>query len=175
MMMSYLDRYLIWTRMLSTSVVVNFATLGPIGRVRKAPGTVGSVAGVGLYAVVFHHSSFLGFILLALGLAYFAVAFCDAAEKRLQMRDPGMIVLDEFVAVPLVFFGMGGDHGLIAQHDGWPVIVAGFALFRIFDIFKPFGINRLQNLPGGLGCVADDLAAGLASCFVLHLILHFVF
>lgn len=170
-----LDQYLIWTRVLSTAVVVNCATLGPVGRVKKAPGTLGSVAGLGLYAVCFHHSSLLGFIILALGLAYLAVAFCDAAEKRLQMRDPGMIVLDEFVAVPLVFFGMGGYDGLIAQHGGWPVVIAGFALFRMFDILKPFGINRLQNLPGGLGCVADDLAAGLASCVVLHLILHFLF
>ncbi|PXA04560.1 phosphatidylglycerophosphatase A [Coraliomargarita sinensis] len=159
--------------MLSTPLVVNLATLGPIGRVKKAPGTWGSVAGMGLYAVLFHHSSFLGFILLALMLAYLAVAFCDAAEKRLQMRDPGMIVLDEFVAVPLVFFGMGGYDGLVAQHGGWPVLLAGFALFRFFDVLKPFGISRLQNLPGGLGCVADDLAAGIASCVVLHLLLHF--
>ena len=172
--MKYLDRYFIWTRVLSTPLVVNCATLGPIGRVKRAPGTLGSVAGLGLYAVLFHHSSFLGFIIMALGLAYLAVAFCDAAEKRLQMRDPGMIVLDEFVAVPLVFFGMGGYNGLIAQHGGWPVILAGFVLFRIFDIFKPFGINQLQNLPGGLGCVADDLAAGLASCVVLHLLIYFL-
>jgi len=55
------------------------------------------------------------------------------------------------------------------------VLLAGFVLFRIFDIAKPFGISKLQNLPGGLGCVVDDLAAGIASCIVLHLILHFFF
>ncbi len=173
--MRNLDRYFLWTRVLSTPLVVNCATLGPIGLVKKGPGTMGSVAGLGLYAVLFHHSSFFGFITMALLLAYLAVALCDAAEQRLQMRDPGMIVLDEFVAVPLVFFGMGGADGLINQHGGWPVLLAGFVLFRIFDIFKPFGINRLQNLPGGLGCVADDLAAAMASCVVLHLILFFVF
>ena len=173
--MRNLDRYLFWTRALSTPLVVNFATLGPIGRFKKAPGTWGSVAGLGLYTVAFHNSSLFSFIILALGLAYFAVAFCDAAEKRLQMRDPGMIVLDEFVAVPLVFFGMGGYDGLIAQHGGWPVLLGGFALFRFFDVLKPIGIGRLQNLPGGLGCVADDLAAGFVSCIVLHLLLHFVF
>ena len=172
--MKNLDAYLIWTRALPTELVVNVATLGPLGRVKKAPGTVGSVAGLGLYAVLFHHSSFLGFLILACALAFLAVGFCDAAEKRLQMRDPGMIVLDEFVAVPLVFFGMGGYNGLIAQHGGWPVLLAGFALFRLFDILKPFGISKLQNLPGGLGCVADDLAAGAAACVSLHLFLHFV-
>ena len=54
-------------------------------------------------------------------------------------------------------------------------LIAGFVLFRIFDIAKPFGISKLQNLPGGLGCVIDDLAAAIASCIVLHLILHFFF
>ncbi|MFT4900931.1 MAG: phosphatidylglycerophosphatase A [Lentimonas sp.] len=168
-------RYFPWTPMLSTSLAVNTATLGPLGRVKKGPGTVGSVAGIILYVVFFHQSSFLGFILLALILAYLAVGICDTAEQRLQMRDPGMIVLDEFVAVPLVFFGMGGSAGLIAQHGGWPVLLAGFALFRFFDILKPLGISELQNLPGGLGCVVDDLAAAVAACISLHLILYFIF
>lgn len=173
--MKQLQRSLIWTHLLPTRLVVNLATLGPVGRARKAPGTWGSLAGLALYAVCFHKLGLPGFVLLALVLAYLAVAFCDAAEKRLQMRDPGLIVLDEFVAVPLVFIGMGGYDGLIAQHGGWPVLLGGFALFRLFDILKPFGISRLQNLPGGLGCVADDLAAAFASCLVLHLFLRFLF
>lgn len=168
-------RYYPWTPLLSTQVAVNAATLGPLGRVKKGPGTVGSVAGIVLYVVFFHQSSLLGFILMALLLAYLAVGICDTAEQRLQMRDPGMIVLDEFVAVPLVFLGMGGANGLIAQHGGWPVLLGGFALFRFFDILKPLGISKLQNLPGGLGCVVDDLAAGIAACVSLHLLLAFVF
>lgn len=168
-------RYFPWTPALTTRVAVSAATLGPLGRVKKGPGTVGSVAGIALYVVFFHHSSPLGFVLLALLLAYLAVGICDTAEQRLQMRDPGMIVLDEFVAVPLVFFGMGGAQGLIFQHGGWPVLLAGFALFRFFDILKPLGISKLQNLPGGLGCVADDLAAAIASCISLHLLLYFIF
>lgn len=173
--MNSIDRYIFWTRALSTPVVVNLATIGPVGRVKKAPGTWGSVVGLAFYAVLFHYVSPIAFILLALLSAYLAVAICDAAEKRLQMRDPGMIVLDEVVAVPLVFIGMGGHGGLIASHGGWPVLVGGFLLFRFFDVLKPFGISKLQNLPGGLGCVADDLAAGLAACVSLHLILHFFF
>jgi phosphatidylglycerophosphatase A len=161
-----------WTQFLSTKLVVNLATLGPLGRVKKAPGTFGSIAGLGLYAAAFHRAGFLSFIITAVLLAYLAMAICDAAEKRLQMRDPGMIILDEVVAVPLVFFGMGGYNGLIATHGGWPVLLAGFVLFRIFDILKPLGISRLQNLPGGIGCVADDLAAGMASCVTLHLIFY---
>ena len=173
-MMHKYSKYFVWALPLPTKLVVNFATLGPVGRIKKAPGTFGSVAGLLLYAVCFHHSDFPGYILLAGLLAYLAIGFCDEAEKRLQMRDPGIIVLDEFVAVPLVFSGMGGPSGLIAEHGGWPALVGGFVLFRFFDVLKPIGIKRLQNLPGGVGCVADDLAAGLASCVVLHLILHFI-
>lgn len=172
--MRRLQRSLIWTAALPTNLVVNLATLGPIGRAKKAPGTWGSVAGLALYAVCFHRLGAVGFVVMAAILAYLAVAFCDAAERRLQMRDPGMIVLDEFVAVPLVFFGMGGPGGLVESHGGWPVLLGGFLLFRFFDILKPVGISRLQNLPGGLGCVADDLAAGLAACGCLHLILYFL-
>ena len=173
-MMHRYSKYFVWALPIPTNVVVNLATLGPVGRIKKAPGTWGSVAGLLLYTVCFHHSGFLGYILLAGLLAYLAIGFCDEAEKRLQMRDPGMIVLDEFVAVPLVFFGMGGSDGLVAEHGGWPVLLGGFALFRLFDVLKPLGIRSLQNFPGGVGCVVDDLAAGVASCVVLHLILHFI-
>lgn len=48
-------------------------------------------------------------------------------------------------------------------------LLAGFALFRFFDIAKPWGIARLQRLPGGWGVVVDDLAAALATCATLHL------
>ena len=164
-----------WTQALSTKFVVELATLGPVGRVKKAPGTWGSVVGLAFYAVFFYNTSLIGFVTLAALFAYLAMAICDAAEKRLGIRDPGMIVLDEVVAVPLVFIGMGGPGGLIAVHHGWPVLLMGFLLFRLFDILKPFGIKKLQNMPGGIGCVVDDLAAGLAACVCLHLILHFLF
>jgi len=48
------------------------------------------------------------------------------------------------------------------------VFLAGVALFRLFDIAKPLGIRRLQELPGGWGIVIDDVAAALAACLVLH-------
>ena len=163
-----------WTQFLSTRLIVNLATLGPIGRVKNAPGTVGSIAGLLLYAVLFKATGPIEFLLLISILSYLAMAICDAAESRLQMRDPGMIVLDECIAMPLVFFGMGGSAGLVGGHGGWPVLLTGFILFRIFDILKPFGINRLQNLPGGIGCVVDDLAAALAACCCLHLVLYFI-
>ena len=166
-----IEKQFVWMQFISTPVVVNLATLGPLGRVKKGPGTVGSVAGLALYAVLFHYSSLIGFLFMAALLTYLTIGLCDTAERRLQMRDPGMIILDEFVAMPLVFLGMQGPDGLVAANHGWPVLLAGFALFRIFDIFKPFGIKKLQELPGGMGCAIDDTAAALCSCVVLHVLL----
>ncbi len=97
--------------------------------------------------------------------AYVAVGFCGEAEIRLKEKDPGKVVLDEVVVMPLCFLGW---KALPALAPSWVALLAGFALFRLFDILKPFGIARLQNLPGGWGVVADDAAAALASCVSLH-------
>ena len=75
-------RYFPWVRFLPTSLVVNFATLGPLGLVKKGPGTVGSLAGIALYAVLFHKAAPLAYLLLSLLTVYIAVAFCDEAERR---------------------------------------------------------------------------------------------
>ena len=80
--------YFLWTNRLSTPLVVNLATLGPLGLVKKGPGTVGSVAGLALYAVLFDHVSLFEFVLFTALFTYLAIAICDAAEQRLQMRDP---------------------------------------------------------------------------------------
>lgn len=169
--LSNFRRYYPWLHFIPSTVLVELATLGALGRVKKAPGTVGSLAGLFLYCLLFHELDPLSFLLLNGLCAYLAIGICDAAEQHLQMRDPGMIVLDEFVAMPLVFFAMGGHQGLIQQNAGWPILLLGFALFRLFDVLKPFGIKKLQNLPGGIGCVVDDYAAALAACVTLQAIL----
>jgi len=56
----------------------------------------------------------------------------------------------------------------VGPAPAWVVFLAGFALFRFFDILKPLGIGRLQELPAGWGVVMDDVAAALAACGVLH-------
>jgi phosphatidylglycerophosphatase A len=105
-------------------------------------------------------------MVLAACAAWLAVGICGEAERRLGRTDPGEVILDEVVAVPLCFLGW---QGLVHPIPLWGVCLAGFAVFRFFDISKPFIINRLQALPGGWGIVADDLAAALATCAVLHL------
>ncbi|WP_414661499.1 phosphatidylglycerophosphatase A family protein [Horticoccus sp. 23ND18S-11] len=155
-----------WSRLLPTAAVIALATLGPLGRRLPAPGTWGSLAGL-LYFVVFFQRASIGATLLASAVvAYLAVGLCGEAEIRLRKRDPGEVILDEVIVMPLCFLGW---RTLPASIPFWAVLAAGFALFRLFDIAKPFGISRLQTLPGGWGVVADDVAAALVACAMLHI------
>lgn len=150
-------------------LVVGLATLGPLGSL-PAPGTWGSAAGVAFYAVVFHgynHASGRAtFALLALVSAAAATLVCHLAELFLKRKDPGCVILDEFVAMPLVFAGFG--RVLREAHHAWAWYLAGFLLFRLFDIAKPFGIRALQRVGGGFGVVVDDLLAAAYAALCLH-------
>lgn len=156
----------IWPRFLPTSTVLALATLGPVGRRLPAPGTWGSVAGLLYFTVVVYPLGPVAAVLLGALGTYLAVAFCGEAEFRLGRKDPGEVILDEFVALPLCFLAWPA---LVGPAPAWAVFLAGFALFRLFDILKPFGISRLQNLTAGWGVALDDTAAALATCATLHL------
>ena len=153
-----------WPRRLSTAAVLWLARVGSCGK-QRAPGTWGSLAGLIYFNAFFAFSPpALVWILNVLGCAL-AVGICSEAEVRLGKSDPGEIVLDEFVAMPLCF--LGWDR-LPETWSMWLICLSGFGLFRLFDILKPFGISRLQRLPAGWGVVIDDVAAALATCAVLH-------
>lgn len=154
-----------WPRVLPSGLVIAVATLGPLGRRLPAPGTWGSLAGLLLFAVFLPRASTGAVLVVSALTAYLAVIFCGEAEKRLRAKDPGQVVLDEVVAMPLCFLGW---RLLVGPWPAWGVLVAGFLFFRLFDIAKPLGIRRLQSLPGGWGVVADDVAAALAACAALH-------
>jgi phosphatidylglycerophosphatase A len=161
----------IWPRFLPTHVVLALARLGPVGRRLPAPGTWGSVAGLLYFTVFFYPLGAVATVLLSTLTCYLAVALCGEAEFRLARKDPGEVILDEFVVMPLCFLGwrlLAAPPAGVGPWPAWAVFLTGFALFRLFDILKPFGIRRLQDLPGGWGVVADDVAAALASCAVMH-------
>ncbi len=158
----------IWTRRWPTPLVLALARIGPIGAHLPAPGTWGSAVGL-LWVVGAFWWPQLGpgcTLALILASSYAAVAICGEAELRLGKTDPGEVILDEVVAMPLCFLGWPV---LVGPLPAWGVLLAGFAVFRFYDILKPLGIKRLQALPGGWGVVVDDLAAGLATCATLHL------
>jgi phosphatidylglycerophosphatase A len=157
-----------WPRHLPAETVTNLATLGPLGMRMKAPGTWGSAAGLLFFVVCFTPLSIPENLFASAVLAYVAVGICGRAEIIMGRKDPGEVILDEFVAMPLCFLGWR----MIAAPGFLPfvgLLLAGFALFRFYDIRKPWVIDRLQALPGGWGIVIDDTAAALATCGTLHL------
>lgn len=148
-------------------LVTGLATLGPVGLWGRAPGTNGSVAGLIFYTLFFHQLGPLGQVIALMLSILFAVLICGDAELRLKKRDPGEIILDEVVAVPLCFLGL---QPFMEQTGAvWLYMLGGFLLFRLFDIAKPLGINRLQRYPGGVGVVLDDLGAAIATNVSLRL------
>jgi phosphatidylglycerophosphatase A len=155
-----------WPKNLPTAAIVNVATLGPIGQRLRAPGTWGSLAGLLYFTTAFAGLGVVGSLVLSALGVYLAIGFCGEAETRLGQTDPGAVVLDEFVAMPLCFLGW---HWLPGAWPNWAIFFAGFGLFRFFDVVKPLGIRGLQRLPGGWGVVIDDVAAALATCATLHI------
>jgi phosphatidylglycerophosphatase A len=156
-----------WTRNMPTALVLNLARLGPVGACLPAPGTWGSLAGLLFFWLCFYNQGEVVNVIAAACAAYFAVGICGEAEIRLGKHDPGEVILDEFVAMPFCFIGWGW---LAGSFPGWAIALAGFGIFRFYDIRKPMMINTLQNLPGGWGVVMDDIAAALATCATLHVI-----
>lgn len=155
-----------WPRFLSSAIVVNLATLGPVGRL-PAPGTWGSFAGLGWFVVFIQPLGFLSGIVLSALLLYAAFALCGEAERRLARIDPPEVILDEFASMPIVYLAL---EDVMVGRSRWVVLLLGLLLFRIFDIAKPFGIRGLERFRGGVGVLLDDVAAALASCIVLHVL-----
>ena len=140
------------------------------GRLRPGPGTWGSLVGLAM-AIPLLRLPVAVQAAVAVVLAILAVPVCAAGERILGRKDPGSVVFDEIVAMPLVFLPAATFWHTQPPpnqlHRAWPVFLAGFVLFRVLDIWKPWPIRSLQNLHGGLGVVVDDLAAALIAGGVL--------
>ncbi len=91
---------------------------------------------------------------------------CGAAELCLGSHDPRNVVLDEISGQWLVF--------LLAPGASWPAMLAGFGLFRFFDVVKPFPARQFERLPAGWGIMADDAMAGIYAGFALWLLLRWL-
>ncbi|MBI4309657.1 MAG: phosphatidylglycerophosphatase A [Candidatus Omnitrophica bacterium] len=136
------------------------ATFFGTGYFPAAPGTAATAAGAALA------------FLLKDGLVYYAAAAVifslgtmasGIVEKDLKQKDPGIVVIDEVAGVLIAFMGIPMS---------WPVVICGFFLFRAFDMFKIYPINRLEALPGGWGIMLDDVMAGLYTNIVLSIALR---
>ncbi|MFZ1005466.1 MAG: phosphatidylglycerophosphatase A [Candidatus Sulfotelmatobacter sp.] len=144
------------------------ATFFGIGRLRPGPGTWGSAATMLLWAVMDDLVAPSLRTPLAIALAAAVVLIGIPAATRVArgtgIKDPQFVVIDE-VAGQLV--------ALIAVPLGWKSFLAGFILFRVFDILKPPPVRQLEAIPEGAGIVLDDVAAGLYAFGTMHLLLRF--
>ena len=144
------------------------ATFFGAGRLKPGPGTWGSLATLILWAVVSHllpaawifpANLFLAVLTVALG-----IPAATSVARATGIKDPQFVVIDE-TAGQLVT--------LLGAPLSWKSFLAGFILFRAFDIVKPYPVRQLERLPEGIGIVIDDVAAGLYALAVMQLLLHF--
>jgi phosphatidylglycerophosphatase A len=146
-----------------TRLAVFIATVGYCGYFPFAPGTVGSAAGLLFYALVWWSGSAVVEVGLIVGLFAAGVWAGTTAERYFGGVDPGPIVMDEVVGMLLTL--------AFIPALGWSGIFAGFILFRIFDVIKPYPAGRFEQLHGGLGVMADDAMAAIYANLVLRLLL----
>ncbi len=134
------------------------------GRFPVAPGTAGTVVGVLLYFLIMGLPA-IGYLIVCVLVAGIGTWAAGEAESLLGKKDAPSIVIDEITGFLLSMFMVPPT---------WGVIIAGFFLFRSFDILKPWPLKRLQNLHGGAGVMLDDIGAGIYTNIVLQVSLHFI-
>jgi len=144
------------------------STFFGIGRMRPGPGTWGSAATVLLWAIIAYYLP-VSFqtpvaIVVALTIILLGIPAATQTARASGSKDPQFVVIDEVVGQLIT---------LIAVPLGWKAFLAGFILFRLFDILKPPPVRQLERLPEGTGIVLDDVAAGIYAFLVIHILLHF--
>ncbi|MGA1791863.1 MAG: phosphatidylglycerophosphatase A [bacterium] len=136
-----------------------------VGYLPICPGTFGSFAAIGVYALIIKWNIPLQ-VGIILAIFLLGVWVAHQAEILWGRKDPGPVVIDEIVGY-LITMGFIPFSTVKA--------VLGFFLFRAFDILKPFPIRRLEGIPGGWGIMTDDVLAGLYAAIVLRALLWFCF
>ena len=140
-------------------LAVFVCSVGYIGFFPFAPGTVGSAAGLALYAALGYFAVPYGELMAIAVTMVAGVVLTRACEEELQCVDPGPIVIDEVMGMLITLFmvpvGAGG-------------LLCGFLLFRVLDVVKPFPARRLERLHGGFGVMADDAMAAVYANLLLR-------
>jgi phosphatidylglycerophosphatase A len=134
------------------------ATWFGCGLVPKAPGTMGSLGAIPLYLLVARQGQPWVAVATVLVTAV-GVWAASVVARELGKKDPQIVVVDEVAGLLVTMLPM--------REVSWLAVVLGFALFRLFDVFKPWPIRKLEQLPGGWGIVLDDIAAGIFGAAVM--------
>lgn len=133
------------------------------GLIPRAPGTWGSLLAVPLF-IVLHPYGHAVYIAVVATLFALGVYLSGRTARALGVHDHNAIVIDEVVGM-LATWVLAGP--------GWFTILAGFVLFRFFDIVKPWPIRRIdRECTGGMGIMLDDLVAGLMAAVVLQALIY---
>ena len=137
------------------------ATVCGVGYLPVAPGTWATAVGV---AIAYGLGNNLpAYTIVLLVLLILGIMTSGVIEKLLNQTDPGIVVIDEVVGVMIALWGLP----LI-----WSVMICGFFLFRAFDMFKIYPINKLEDQPGGWGIMLDDCMAGVYTNIILRIALR---
>jgi len=146
------------------------ATFFGIGHMRPGPGTWASATTTLLWAALAYvlpaSARAPVLIVLAIFVTLVGIPAATRVARAAGKKDPGLVVIDE-VAGQLI--------SLIAVPLAWQTFLAGFILFRVFDILKPPPVRQLERLPEGTGIMLDDVAAGVYALAVMQLLLHWVY
>ena len=131
-----------------------------IGNLPFAPGTFGSLIGLPL-CFLLSRLDLLKSVICILVFILFAMGIASAAEKIIKQRDPGQIVIDEIAGLMVTLAGLPFN---------LKTALAGFIIFRVFDILKPFPIRMIdRSVGGGSGIVLDDVMAGIYGNLIIRL------
>jgi len=153
---------------MKSQVARTLSTFFGIGYSPLAPGTMGAIAATVIYWY-FLPTGGLAWFLVLIAITLVGVGLSSITEREFQeksgdknVHDPGIIVLDEVAGVLFALFGIGKE---------FPWVLAALILFRIFDIVKPFPVNKFEKLPGGWGIMMDDIVAGIIANVILRVAL----
>lgn len=137
----------------------SLATCFGIGYFPLAPGTVSSFGAVLLYKLFLFRLSWPFFALVCAGVFVLGVIVSSVYASNSKKKDPRVVVIDEAGAQLLTLFNLSPT---------WPLVLAGFVLFRLFDIAKPFPIRKVETFPKGWGIMMDDILAAAYAGILLN-------
>ncbi len=146
-------------------MITFFATLGYVGFFPKAPGTIGSFVALLLampFFLLFRQPNYYLFIVALTFLTIIGFGVSEAYSNRTGIEDPKEVVIDELIGQWLVL-------AFITPKIWWHWLLA-FALFRLFDIIKPFPVDYFdKKVKGGIGIMLDDIVAGIMAALTFLL------